>query len=273
MVFWMALLAFVVSFILVRPLLNFLSSANFVAQNYKGVKIPIGTGLLWVEVFLVCVATAGILNYFIGESLYFSKDFYVIATLILGSSLIGFIDDRSTNVERGLTKHFKALLKGKVTTGFIKATSGLIIAVIAALNLSNSLELVVINTLIIALFMNAINLLDTRPGRALIGFMGLLILIILGTLLAKNVEIGAVWHLWGVFLAPGIALMPSEIKGESMLGDTGSNMLGAILGYLLAASFEINVKIAILIVLVIFNIFADRVSITKLLEKRTDKGV
>lgn len=270
MFFWITLLALTISFALVRPLLNFLSNAGFVAQNYKGIKIPVGTGLLWVEVFLVCIAVAGILNYFIDEIFYFSKDFYVMATLILGSSLVGFIDDRSSSIEKGLTAHFKALFKGKVTTGFIKATSGLILAVIAALNLSNSLELVIVNTLIIALFMNAINLLDTRPGRALISYTCLLVFLVLGTLLIEDTEIGTAWHLWGVFLAPGIALLPSDIRGKSMLGDTGSNMLGAILGYLFAASFGIDAKIAILIVLIVFNIIADRFSITKLLEKKTD---
>lgn len=268
MFFWLAILAVIISFILVKPLLNFLSNAGFVAKNYKGMEIPTGTGILWIWVFFICLAIIGVYSIYTDDNSYFPMEFYVLAVLITGALFLGFADDRSSRTsERGFGAHLKALFKGRLTTGFIKAAGGIVIATVIALSLSDSLHLLIVNSLIIALFMNAVNLLDTRPGRALISFLVLYVIIIGSVLLVEKTVLDATWNLWGVFLAPAIVLIRSELRGESMLGDAGSNMLGAVLGYMTVASFGTEVKTAVLIALAVFNIFADRVSITKLLEK------
>lgn len=268
MFFWIALISLVISILSIKPLLRFLSDAGFTAKNFEGKKIPIGTGLLWGWVFLLSMAVmvlAG--NNFIGDVSLAMGELNVIGILLAGSLLLGFIDDRGSTEERGFRGHLKAFLSGKITTGFIKAAGGLILAVVVASSVTSSVYMLVINAIVIVLAMNAVNLLDLRPGRALASYL-VLSIVLMGSALTLTSNLSLAWHFWGIFLAPALALLPSDLRGESMLGDTGSNAMGAILGYMAAVTFGSVVKVAIIIALLVFNVTADRISLTGLLEKR-----
>src|SRR5690606_29750187 len=118
----------------------------------------------------------------------------------------------------GFKGHFGALLRGRLTTGGLKALGGGLIAFFLALFLSSSWYDVVLNTLIIALFANMLNLLDLRPGRAVKGYFIFLLLILL---LAK----GRVdWLLIMPVIGAVLVYFPYDLKAKVMMGDAGSNV-------------------------------------------------
>jgi Glycosyl transferase family 2 len=116
---------------------------------------------------------------------------------------MGLIDDLWSGPERGLREHLRA---GR-TTGVLK----LIGIPLWGLARTRSLS----GALFVGLSANALNQLDTRPGRALKTFL-------LGSMLLPGARRRG--------LGIAVLLAPYDLREMSMLGDAGSNALGALLG-------------------------------------------
>jgi len=116
---------------------------------------------------------------------------------------LGLADDLWSGPERGLRAHLRA----GTTTGTLK----LVGIPLWALWRTRSPSAAVL----VALSANLLNQLDTRPGRALKAFF-------LGSLLLRSRARGA--------LAVAVLLAPYDHREMTMLGDAGSNALGAVLG-------------------------------------------
>jgi hypothetical protein len=112
---------------------------------------------------------------------------------------IGLADDLWSGPERG----FRAHLRARRTTGVLKLLGIPAVAFLATRKVSGAL--------LVALAANALNQLDTRPGRALKAY------------LAAAAPLRA-----PVGLA--VILLPYDLCEMAMLGDAGSNALGAMLG-------------------------------------------
>ena len=102
----------------------------------------------------------------------------------------GVLDDIVGNRDvSGLKGHFKSLLKGKLTTGGFKALFGGFVGIVISIGVSTNIGNIIINTLIIALSTNLMNLLDLRPGRAIKAYLVIVITIFVtlsGYIKAKN---------------------------------------------------------------------------------------
>jgi Glycosyl transferase family 2 len=112
---------------------------------------------------------------------------------------IGLADDLFSGPERGIAGHLRA---GR-TTGVLKLVGIPLAGYLTTRRLSGAL--------LVGLAANALNQLDTKPGRALKAY----------TLAA--IPLGAP-------LAPAVILAPYDLREMGMLGDSGSNALGALLG-------------------------------------------
>jgi hypothetical protein len=112
---------------------------------------------------------------------------------------IGLADDRWSGEERG----FRAHLRARHTTGVLKLVGIPLAALVRTRSLSGAL--------LVALSANALNQLDTRPGRALKAY------------LAAAFVVDAP-------LALAVLLTPYDLREMAMLGDGGANGLGAMLG-------------------------------------------
>ena len=112
---------------------------------------------------------------------------------------IGLADDLWSGPERG----FRAHLRGGQTTGVLKLIAIPAVGLLATRRLSGAV--------LVGLAANAVNQLDTRPGRALKAY------------LAAAVALDAP-------LAVAVLLLPYDLREMAMLGDGGSNALGALLG-------------------------------------------
>jgi hypothetical protein len=103
------------------------------------------------------------------------------------------------------------------------------------------------------------NLLDLRPGRAL--KVGLLIGAPLATGPAGGLAAGPV--------GAAAALLPADLDERIMLGDSGANALGALLGVALAARTGPVGRAAVLTAVAGLTAASERVSFTAVIE-RTD---
>jgi len=119
-------------------------------------------------------------------------------------ALIGLADDLWSGEERG----FRAHLRAGRTTGVLKLVGIPAYALLRTRSVSGAL--------LVALTANTLNQLDTRPGRALKVFA-------LGSLAVRPRAPGA--------LAAAVLLAPYDLGEMAMLGDSGSNALGAVLGF------------------------------------------
>jgi hypothetical protein len=112
---------------------------------------------------------------------------------------IGLADDLWSGPERG----FRAHLRARRTTGVLKLVGIPLYGLVRTRSLSGALA--------VGLSANALNQLDTRPGRAL------------KTYLLAAIPVGAP-------LGVAVLLAPYDLREVVMLGDTGANALGALLG-------------------------------------------
>ena len=112
---------------------------------------------------------------------------------------IGLADDVWSGPERG----FKGHLGAGNTTGVLKLVGIPLVGLLATRKLSGAL--------LVALSANFLNQLDTKPGRALKAY------------LAGALAVGAP-------LGTAVLLLPYDLREKVMLGDAGSNALGALLG-------------------------------------------
>lgn len=188
---------------------------------------------------------------------------YFLVTFAFGT--LGMLDDvagdRSVGGFRG---HVGALLKGKLTTGAAKMIGGGIVSLVAGFLLFWPLwPQALLAAVLIALTANTINLLDLRPGRCLFGFF-------LGAV-AVIATLAVTGHLPNGFLfyfavAIAIILYPLDAQATVMLGDTGANAFGAILGVAMAIFFPWYVQLAIVVGMALFQVRSERHSWSKTIE-------
>jgi hypothetical protein len=114
-------------------------------------------------------------------------------------TLFGFLDDAYGGDERGFREHLRA---GR-TTGVLK----LVGIPLAGLLMTRKLS----GAVLVGLGANALNQLDTKPGRALKAY--------LAAALVVRAPLGR-----------AVLLLPYDLREMAMLGDAGSNALGAMLG-------------------------------------------
>ncbi len=112
---------------------------------------------------------------------------------------LGLADDLWSGPERG----FRAHLRAGRTTGVLKLIGIPIVGLISTRRVSGAL--------LVGLAANALNQLDTRPGRALKAYL------LAAVPLRAPVKVA-------------VLLLPYDLREMAMLGDAGSNALGALLG-------------------------------------------
>lgn len=228
-----------------------------VKPNFRGDPIPASVGITFL---IVTAATYGALALGGGRTPVAERA-PVFLLVALGFGLLGLADDLwGTRAVGGFRGHVGALLRLRPTTGGIKLVGGGLIALLAGWLLRGPRPEFVLDALIIALAANALNLLDVRPGRALAGF-GLLALPTLALVALRGNGPGGVLLLAAVFVA--LAEWPDDAGGRAMMGDTGSNLLGALAA--LAAVIEMPIwgRAVLFVLLLTLNAAAERFSLSR----------
>lgn len=185
---------------------------------------------------------------------------------LTGFGLLGLLDDfRGDKQIKGLRGHFRAaFVERRITTGFIKAVGGAAIALgLGFFRFPHSPVEALLAAALIALAANAINLFDLRPGRA-----GAVFLLSAACLLAlgwQQKSPGALCLL--CVCLPTLMVYLRDRRALAMMGDTGSNPLGACLGLALVEQPSIALRIVVFVLLIGLHVLAEKMSITKLIER------
>ncbi len=117
---------------------------------------------------------------------------------------IGLADDLWSGEARGFRGHLRA----RRSTGVLKLVGIPLVALAATRSLRSAAS--------VSLAANFLNQLDTRPGRALKAFL-------LGSTAVRGDALP--------YAAIAVLLAPYDLREMTMLGDAGSNALGAVLGF------------------------------------------
>jgi hypothetical protein len=149
---------------------------------------------------------------------------------------IGLADDLLSGPERGVRAHLRA----GATTGVLKAVAIPLYGLVRTRRLSGAL--------LVALAANFLNQLDTRPGRALKAYL----------VLAPFVRAP---------LLPAVLLAPYDLREMTMLGDAGSNALGAMLGLSSVDRFTGRGRRLAIAALVGLNLLGESRSLGELIER------
>jgi hypothetical protein len=152
---------------------------------------------------------------------------------------VGLADDLWSGPERG----FRAHLASGRTTGVLKLAGIPAYALLRTRSVSAAL--------LVGLAANALNQLDTRPGRALKAYL----------LVSAAVRPRSKASLCAVLL------LPYDLGEMAMLGDAGSNALGAVLGFGSVGRLTGRGRIAAIAVLAGLTVLGERRSLGELIER------
>lgn len=154
-----------------------------------------------------------------------------LAVTALAAGTVGLVDDLKGNAQaKGLAGHMRALARGQVTTGTLKVAGIGATAAIATWSGRPRLRWVS-DTVTVAGAANLANLLDLRPGRAL--------KVLLAVSLPLAADLGSASDVHAAAAVPAAAAavagaaaaaLRADLSGATMLGDTGANALGAVVG-------------------------------------------
>lgn len=243
---------------LIYPLFErFLADISSIQVNYQGRKILTGTGLL---VYFACFSIGGYQWLFSTET---NRE--LLPWILLGStiaSFAGWLDDQHGEQQiKGLRGHVAAFWRqGRLTTGFLKAVVLTIAGGFVVLPLSQGFWHWFFQTILLILSVNTLNLLDVRPGRAVKVFL-------FSFLAMAPFSIWQQWEIWMPYLGAVLAVSRFDLQARSMLGDTGSNLLGMVLGLWLLTTQPEWVKVFFLFLFVGLHSLAEVGSISHVIER------
>jgi UDP-N-acetylmuramyl pentapeptide phosphotransferase/UDP-N-acetylglucosamine-1-phosphate transferase len=265
------LIAFFVALLGAPVLLRGLSEAGFVRTNYAGREVPVPSGILIPLAAFVALGISAPLDRLLDDNILGGSGLVGVMIYIIGVCLLGAIDDLlGTPViegglgrqdPRGVRGHAKATFSGGFSTGAVKAVGSLGLAAFAmGLIVPGDLEYVLAIALVVVTT-NLFNLLDLRPGRALKVFFVVAIGLCIG---AWTLE--PVW-LTGVFLGSLPVLLYYDLGEQGMLGDTGSNAIGAIAGVWMVITLSTTAQLIALAVVVLITLYGEFRSISQLIDR------
>jgi UDP-N-acetylmuramyl pentapeptide phosphotransferase/UDP-N-acetylglucosamine-1-phosphate transferase len=279
------LLATVIAALIAPALLQGLRAHS--RPNYRGRRLPVPFGVLVPAAALLALIPL-VLIARLGSTAIFHPELAPILIYCLGVIALGLIDDtlgeRSTPASAGVSPvprgerpgapesagaspaprgwrgHSAAVLRGELSTGALKAAGSLGLALLAMdqLGLSDGRWLLATGVLVLAT--NAFNLLDLRPGRAVKVF----------ALLGAGLTVGAgprvLWSL-GLLAGPALVAGGYDLREKAMLGDTGSNLLGALAGLWLVLTLSGTGQLIALAALLAVTVYGELRSISALVER------
>jgi UDP-N-acetylmuramyl pentapeptide phosphotransferase/UDP-N-acetylglucosamine-1-phosphate transferase len=187
----------------------------------------------------------------------------------VGFGLLGLFDDLAgSQSDHGFRGHLGALAHGRITTGLVKIIGGggLAIVLVSAtqarvVDASASGGRVVVDALLVALAANLANLFDRAPGRAIkVGLLAWLPL----ALVARADGVGvAIAPVVGAFAG----LLGDDLHERLMLGDAGSNVIGAVLGLAVVLECAPATRTVVLVVLAALTLASELISFSRVIER------
>jgi UDP-GlcNAc:undecaprenyl-phosphate GlcNAc-1-phosphate transferase len=265
------------------PLVRSLRDHGLVSTNFRDVALPFPIGVAIPVAALVALIPLALLQELAGAHV-FRAGVLPEVTYVIGVALLGLLDDfagsgvftaRVTATAttpagataargappRGWRGHFGALFSGGFSTGAAKAAGSLGLALFALSGQHRSSGEYLLAAGVLVLATNLFNLLDLRPGRSAKALLLLGAALTIGSLSADGL-----WTV-GLFVGPVLVLLPLDLREKGMLGDTGSNAIGAVAGVWLIVTLDTTGQAIALAAMVAITAYGEFRSISGLIER------
>jgi UDP-GlcNAc:undecaprenyl-phosphate/decaprenyl-phosphate GlcNAc-1-phosphate transferase len=286
-VHWLPLVVSLVAALAITPTtVRGLARQGVVRQNYRGVAVACPAGITIVASALVALIVLAPLFELVNADV-FRGGIAGALTFVIGVAFLGLLDDligSDPRLPRGWRGHFSALAAGRVSTGALKAIGTLGLALVVAgplLVFADASALIgrhgnafttftvggfdtgryLLGAAVLVLATNVFNLLDLRPGRSAKA------LILLGTGLSAGAWTLNPFFAVSLFLGPILVLLPLELREVGMLGDTGSNAIGAVAGVWLVLTLSTLGQAIAAAILLVITVYGEFRSISELIER------
>jgi UDP-N-acetylmuramyl pentapeptide phosphotransferase/UDP-N-acetylglucosamine-1-phosphate transferase len=265
------IIAFLASLLVVPAVVRGLAEAGFTRTNYAGREVPVPAGIAIPLCGFVALGVAAPLDRLADDEILGGAGLAVAIVYVVGVALLGTIDDLvgTPAIEgnlgrrdpRGWRGHARAVLRGGFSTGAMKAVGALGLAAYAVGVLVADDGEYLLGIALVVLTTNLFNLFDLRPGRALKVFVVLVAGLALGAW-----TLDPVWT-FGVFLGSLPLLLRYDLGELGMLGDAGSNALGAIAGLWMVLVMSPIAQGIALAVVVAMTLYGEFRSISELIDR------
>jgi UDP-GlcNAc:undecaprenyl-phosphate GlcNAc-1-phosphate transferase len=234
---------------------------GLVKLNYK--KAPIMTSYGIVSFVYMAAVMLGLAQLHYADM----KRVWIYLAPMSAMWALGIIDDIwGTRDVGGFKGHFKRLLfERRLTTGAVKAIGGGMVGIVAGWYLSGGSPLKwILAAMLIPLASNILNLFDLRPGRAVaVFFFGLGVICI-----AVGSRVSDPW-LVGSVAAVTLMFSVMDSSGRAMMGDSGSNTLGAALGLTMVLSTGPVFQILAVVIIIAVHLYSEKRSMSALIERNS----
>ncbi len=247
--------------LLLTPLvLARLSTAGLARENYRGRLLPVPLGVVIVPAALVALVVLALLAR-LGDADVYPDNFGLVLLFVPGVALLGLVDDILSGASRGWRGHGGDVMKGSFSTGALKAVGTLGLALLVASSLPGSDAEFLLAAAVLVLATNVFNLLDLRPGRSVKAF------VLLGIGLTLSTQNWEALAAMGIFAGPVLVAGWFDLREKAMLGDAGSNVIGALAGLWMVLTLDTDGQLVALVILLLLNIFGEFRSISAVIEK------
>jgi UDP-N-acetylmuramyl pentapeptide phosphotransferase/UDP-N-acetylglucosamine-1-phosphate transferase len=262
-----AVVAFVVGLLTVLFLRTvsgeILASPALERTNYRGHRLATAGGLFIILTVLVIDAGRSVLGAVgVGSESGLTQAQLAVLLVVFGFGFLGLVDDlTSVGEDRGFKGHLGALREGRVTTGLLKLVGGAAIAVVVVASPGfKSGRTLIVDAMLIALAANLGNLLDRAPGRTIkFGLLAYVpIAIVIGT---APIGVAA-----APVMGAAVGLLSDDLRERLMLGDTGANVIGAVLGLAVVLGTRDSIRLSVMLVLLALNVAAELVSFSRVID-------
>ncbi len=184
-----------------------------------------------------------------------------LGVLFLGTAFYGLWDDLLGGEERGFKGHLGALRQGRITAGQLKIMTAVPAVLLFVVVLPFGLPARALAFILVLLSANSVNLLDRRPGRALKVFFGGMLLLIFIAPREEN------WIPILPLLASALVLAPLDLGASALLGDCGSNLLGAAFGAGAVLVLPCTAQLILLGLWIVLHLYAEFNSVSDLVDR------
>lgn len=251
MIVWLAA-GVVLSTILWRLLQPVFANPVLQRTNLKGHQVATAGGLVIVVTVLLIAGFARMFT----ASVHVPLSVFHATVLVLGFGVLGVFDDLAGDNAKGFRGHLGALLHGQLTSGGVKLLGGVAVAALAVGSSERSVLTKLGAVAVVAGCANLGNLFDRAPGRT----------IKVATLAAVGFLGGGYRAGLALVLGAALGMFVPDMRAKVMLGDTGANVLGAVVGYAIAESTGGGLGLAVAFAVVVaLNLASERVSFSRVI--------
>ncbi len=175
---------------------------------------------------------------------------------LFGVGCLGLVDDLAGAAPRGWRGHARAVLRGELSTGAVKAGGTVALAAYAAAGTGAVGLDYVAEVGVLTLAAHLGNLLDTRPGRS-----EKALALIAGCICMASGSLAPLEPV-AALIGPVAVGAWFTLRERAMLGDSGASLIGGMIGVLLVTTLAVPATYAALAGLIAISVYGESRSIS-----------